>query len=132
MSVFAEDETDGEATGTVFAVVGEIFEACVCTVAHYEGCTSRGEDGRFGEVVRLWRGDEGAFAELAFGVYCASIVRDMTLCCAIGGRSTWSVILGCVECGSHCLDKIVGELVDFWIIWEWHSDVAVSISLGFW
>jgi hypothetical protein len=37
MAVFAEEEADRETSGSVFAVIGEVFEACVCAVAQYEG-----------------------------------------------------------------------------------------------
>lgn len=43
-------------------------------------------------------------------------------------KCTWSVVLGGVEGSSHCVDEVVGELVDFWIIWERHFSGAVLIA----
>lgn len=45
-------------------------------------------------------------------------------------KPTWSVILGSVEGSSHCVDQIVGEFVDLWIIWKRHFGVVVLIASG--
>lgn len=73
MAVFRNQEADCETTGTIFAVVGEIFEAGICAVAEDEGCAGCGEDRGFAESGGLRRGDKCSFAQLPFCVDCVML-----------------------------------------------------------